>query len=550
MTPTPTRLSLLPALDVPRLAGAILLVLVCIPLVAAFAPLVSGGFTSTMNRALREPRFLSSFGFGLKQALASTALAVVLGLPGAWFLARRDFPGRRVLSALTSVPFCVPPLIVAIGFVLYFGREGALNRALVALFGLSRPPVDFLFSFAGIVLIHGFYNFPLVMRLVGDAWAASPSDMEDAARLLGAGRVRTLFTVTLPSLAPSIGAAASMVFLLCFFSFVIVMIFGGPGVGTPEVELYRAARFDLDRPLASAFALVETVVAMAALAAYAWFERLSGLSRRIMGPPRQRARVRTPAGSVALAAYVLFVVLFLIGPLASILVESFVVHPRGAAAPVAGLGNYLRLAESAGFLRAFANTIVLGLSSAAIAAVMGFVFAAAAGRSSTGLLASILPLLPLAVSGVVLAYGWTTMAGRGTPLSIAGIQAVSAYPFVMRGIQGAVGHADERYIEAARTLGSGSVAAILRVRLPLAAPALFSGFAFAFAISVGDANALVVAPAAGFETLALLLFRSAGSYRFSDACAAAVILAALSGFVFFLKDAGVSTRAKARDVVA
>nr|HPG87998.1 ABC transporter permease subunit [Spirochaetales bacterium] len=152
-------------------------------------------------------------------------------------------------------------------------------------------------------------------------------------------------------------------------------------------------------------------------------------------------------------------------------------------------------------------------------------------------LSKTLPLLPLGVSGVVLAYGWNSALGRSSTLAVAAVQAVSAYPFALRAIQSSVGLSDERYVEAARCLGSSRLGAALRVRLPMAASSIASGFAFAFAMSAGDANALIAAPVAGFETLALMLYRLAGSYRLNEACAAAVLLAIGTGFIFFIKDA-------------
>ena len=144
------------------------LVLVAFPLLAAFSPLLEGGALSNIGRALAEPRFISSFSFGLSQAGASTLLALALGFPGAYLMALKRFPGKRFLGALSSVPFCVPPLIVALAFVLYYGRNGWLNTVLMQVFHLETPPITFLYSFSGIVLTHGFYNFPLVSRMVGE----------------------------------------------------------------------------------------------------------------------------------------------------------------------------------------------------------------------------------------------------------------------------------------------------------------------------------------------------------------------------------------------
>jgi thiamine transport system permease protein len=190
-----------------------------------------------------------------------------------------------------------------------------------------------------------------------------------------------------------------------------------------------------------------------------------------------------------------------------------------------------------GFLVSILNTILLGLGSAALASITGFALTLGLRRTGSPFMSKVLPLLPLAVSSVVLAYGWSTALGSASIFALAAVQAVAAYPFALRAIQSSVGVSDNRYAEAARTLGSSRLGATLKVRLPMAAPALGSGFALAFAMSAGDANALIAAPVSGFETLSLYLYRLAGAYRFDEACAAAVILAVLTGFVFFLKDA-------------
>ncbi|MBU0928714.1 MAG: iron ABC transporter permease [Spirochaetes bacterium] len=510
--------------------------LLAIPLAGAFAPILDGGAARNLARAFSDPRFARSFGYGVSQAAASAVLAALVGIPGAFLLAKRRFPGKRFLSALSAVPFCVPPLIIAIGFVLYYGQEGALNRALVSAFGLSEPPLRFLYSFWGVVAAHGFYNFPVVMRFVADAWAGSPKRHEDAARLLGASEPRVFLTVTLPSILPSLGAAMSLVFLMCFYSFVIVLLFGGPGVGTPEVELYRAARFEFDRPLASSFALVETIVAMSALAAYGAFERRAAGDRRDSerGPS---TGFRTVRGALAAALYGAILLVCFVGPLAAIVAESLTIRTASRGAWGFGLGNYASLLSRRGFGVAVVNTAALGLASATLASATGFALSIGLKRTRSPILSKVLPLLPLGVSSVVLAYGWSAALGRPSVFALAAVQAVSAYPFALRAIQSSVGLSDERYADAARSLGSSPLGATLRVRLPIAAPSIASGFALAFAMSAGDANAMIAAPVGGFETLALLLYRLAGAYRLNEACAAAVLLAMATGFIFFLKDA-------------
>lgn len=510
---------------------------ILLPLLAAFLPAFAGGSAfENLNRVLGQTRFWSSFSFGIKQAGASVMLALVLGLPGAWLLARYSFPGKRLLSALTVIPFSMPALIVAIAFVLYYGRNGVLNRLLMGLLSLEQAPLDFLYSFRGVVFAHAFYNFPLVMRLVADAWRLVPASQIDAARLLGAGNLRIFRTVTLPAILPAIGAAASLVFLLCFFSFVIVLLFAGPGIATPEVEIYRAARFEFDKPLASTMALMETLIALSVLAAYAWFERRM-LHAKPEGVEYQKPVKLTGYGMRALAIlYGGMVSVFLIGPLLAILAESFMVRSRSYSSASLGLANYGRLLGSGAFQSAAVNSLLLGLLSAALAAGLALSLFLFFRSRNDSLSVRILPMLPLAISGVVLAYGWTTILGGSSLVVIALVQAVSSFPFIFKAIQSSLGQADEKYLQAAMTLGSNRLSAFRRVSLPLALPALLSGIAFAFAISLGDANALIVAPVSGFDTMASYLYKLAGSYRFNDACAVSVILSVITAFVFFLKD--------------
>jgi len=277
---------------------------------------------------------------------------------------------------------------------------------------------------------------------------------------------------------------------------------------------------------------------MGALALYAAFERRAAVERidADRSPPE---RFRSRAGAAAALAYGAFIAVFFLGPLIAIGVESLVVRsrPLGPGSLGLGLGNYASLFSRRGFGAALANTLLLGLASAALATLTGFALSVGLKGSRSPFLARVLPLLPLGVSSVVLAYGWNAALGRPSILALVAIQAVSAYPFALRAVQSSVGLSDERYADAARSLGSGRLGVLLRVRLPLAAPSLASGFALAFAMSAGDANAVIAAPVGGFETLALLLYRLAGSYRLNEACAAATLLALATGLVFFLKDA-------------
>ena len=100
--------------------------------------------------------------YTLKIAVFSTLIAAVIGLVTSFFTANRKFYGRRLLLSLSAIPLCIPPLIVALGYVGFWGVNGFVNK----LFGTN---FSFLYSTLGIVIAQGFYNFPLVTGIVTDA---------------------------------------------------------------------------------------------------------------------------------------------------------------------------------------------------------------------------------------------------------------------------------------------------------------------------------------------------------------------------------------------
>ncbi|PKL06233.1 MAG: hypothetical protein CVV53_05320, partial [Spirochaetae bacterium HGW-Spirochaetae-9] len=247
------------------------------------------GVVRAVTIAIFSPATVSALRFSLKQAALSTLLAFIAGFPGAYFVAKYEFRGRRFFLALAAVPFCLPSILVILSFILYYGKSGWFSLAL-AKAGLAPGGGSLLYSLWGLVFIHAFYNFPIFIQNVGSVWARMPRSREEAARTMGAGRIRSFAVGTLPYLLPSMLQAASLVFLFCFFSFTIVLVFGSLAGTTLEVGIYRAIRFADDRPQALALAFVQTLVALLTVAAFAHFDRKTAVSAKGFGdaPPRRR----------------------------------------------------------------------------------------------------------------------------------------------------------------------------------------------------------------------------------------------------------------------
>lgn len=544
------------------LAGGILLLCLvlafALPLVHSFLPLMGGGngggiagsggfslvFSSRVLRvALRT----------LVLALLSTLLALVIGIPAAFFTATRTFPGRRLLLSLSAVPLCVPPLLVALGYVMFWGMQGVANDVAQTLLGLEEPPFTFLYSSLGIVVAQGFYNFPLVMKTCGDCWSQLHRGQHDAAVLLGASPFRVFRTVTLVQLLPAIASAAMMVFLYCFFSFVLVLLFGGVGTSVLEVEIYQAARSSLNFPLASALALVETVVAVLVVWLYSLAE---GRGRENRGLALDAAGFgRRPLGGFCeVAGFALLsvaVVLFFLLPLLQLVVSALTSRslPSGQGL---SLMNFRSLLSRPGFFISLKNTLATSALSSVLAVAAALFLSVVlkewerriAWSRRRGVLVRILPLLPMAVSSVVLGFGATRLLASwwpgltGSPWMLVLLQAALHWPLAFRQVSVALDKIPPAMEDAATMLSGFPLDPVFRIYLPLCRKSLLSALGFCLALGCGDTTLPLVLAIPRFETLALYTYNLAGAYRFGEACCCGLVLAALSMPLFFLGDRG------------
>ncbi|MDR2398086.1 MAG: iron ABC transporter permease [Spirochaetaceae bacterium] len=493
--------------------------------------------------------------FTLKQALASTLAALVLGLPGAWFLEKREGPVSRVLWVVCAVPFALPSILVVLGFVLFFGNAGWLNRLAMALTGAKEGPLHILYTQEALVLAHGFYNFPLVIRLVGDGVHRVRRAYAPAAASLGASPMRTALTVLFPLLMPSIMAASLMVFLYSFTSFAVVLVLGGgPRATTLAVEIYRYARLSLDFEKAGVLALLETAIAGAAFGGYVFFARKARSVCPDIADRPLEGRERAPFAVVRIL-YCLGVLGLVLGPVLAILGESVLVRTSFAAAPRLDLKWWYALGDRS--LPALGRSLVLAFCSASFACVLAL-FAAglekyAGGGSGASFLGTALQAgctAPLASSGIVLGLGWLSLYGREQARSIAAvvvIHGVSGLPFAYHALAQGLRSVPANTLHAAAVSGVGPIGQMLTVALPLSARRLRSAWGFAAALSLGELNAVMMVGLEDWETLPLLIYRAVGAYRYGTACAAGVLLILCCGCFFWVSGESSRDSVKSQD---
>jgi len=214
---------------------------------------------------MRDQLFAPDVGTALRLSLecsaAAVALSLVLGVPLAWMLARVPFPGRPLVRALVTLPMVLPPVVGGVALLLAFGRRGFVGEALERVTGVTLP-----FTTAGAVLAEAFVAMPFLVVAVEAGIRQVDRRYEDAAATLGAGPWTRFWRVTLPLVAPSLGAGAALCWARALGEFGATITFAGnfPGrTQTMPLAVYIALETNPDG--AVALSLILLVVSLVVL---------------------------------------------------------------------------------------------------------------------------------------------------------------------------------------------------------------------------------------------------------------------------------------------
>ena len=370
-----------------------------------------GQLTLTPLRELvSRPYYTKTLWFTTWQAALSTLLTLLASLPAAYVFARYQFRGKSLLQALTTIPFVLPTIVVAAAFTSLLGPKGWVNQILMAVLGLDRPPINLMHSLSIILLAHVFYNYTIILRMVGGFWANLNPQLEAAARMLGASPWRAFREVTLPLLRPALTAASLLVFLFDFTSFGVILILGGPRYATLEVEIYRQAVNLFNLPVAAALSLLQIGCTFALMVTY------TRLQQRITVPLQLRPRritarqPRTRRERWLVGINVAVMILLLVVPLLSLAERSLSAGQSGYS-----LAYYRELSvnrQSSIFfvppLLAVRNSLLFAGATVGLALTLGLISAWLLARQQgrLGRLLDPVFMLPLGTSAVTLGFGY------------------------------------------------------------------------------------------------------------------------------------------------
>lgn len=469
-------------------------------------------------------------------AVASVFASLAIGVPLAFLLGRFEFPGRRLLRAVATLPAALPPLVGVIAFLFLYGESGLVTRAVQRALGMAEAPWR-LKGIGAIVFVHAYTMYVYVFLFVSAGLERFDATLDEAASGLGASTWQRLRRVTLPLLMPAVAGSALLVFMNALGSFSAPYVFGG-GLRVLSTQILASKTNG-----AMGLAYVETTVlalsAVAGLVLFRWLDRKrrytlaskGGRSRRMISS--RRIQILTTIASA-------IIVIALVLPHLMVILVSFArdgAWTTQVLPPEYTLENYRRLFTESELWKPITNSVSMALIATAANLVVCFIAAylIVLRRFGARGLLELLVALPWAIPATAIALGLAATFNRNDLLT-ARVLLVGTFwilpvayfirdiPLVASAVESSLRQMDASLEDAARGLGASWLMTMRRVVLPAARPGLIAGGLLAAVTAVGEFVASVVLYTHSNRPISMEILAQLRALAFGTAAAYSVLL--------------------------
>jgi len=459
-----------------------------------------GNFTLGFVLAIfKNPIYLEGLVNSFKMGLFSTLLSLLIALPLALMANRYRFPGKEVLTSLLLVPMILPPFVGALGVRQFLGQSGVLNAALIRL-GLMDPatPMDWLGEgqLFGVVVMNALHLYPIAYLNISAALANLDPAMEEAAENLGCHGLRRLWRITLPLIMPGLFAGATIIFIWSFTELGVPLIFDFGRV--TSVQIFDGIKDLSGNPFPYALVVVMLVATVLLyIAGKTIFGRDSFATSGRAATGRSLKKAPPLTGWLYTAAFCGVTAIAML-PHAGVILLSVSEDWYQTVLPSAFTSQHY--ADALGHpltVNSIGNSLKYASFSTLFDLVLGVAIAYVVVRSRIPgrQLLDAMAMLPLAVPGLVLAFGYLSMSREGQPfhwlmlgedpvLLLVIAYAVRRLPYVVRSAAAGYQQTSVSLEEAAQNLGCSPLRALRRVTLPLIAANLIAGALLAFSFAM------------------------------------------------------------------
>jgi len=469
-------------------------------------------------------------------SVASVFASLAIGVPLAFLLGRFEFPGRRLLRAVATLPAALPPLVGVIAFLFLYGESGLVTRAVQRALGMAEAPWR-LKGIGAIVFVHAYTMYVYVFLFVSAGLERFDATLDEAASGLGASTWQRLRRVTLPLLMPAVAGSALLVFMNALGSFSAPYVFGG-GLRVLSTQILASKTNG-----AMGLAYVETTVlalsAVAGLILFRWLDRKrrytlaskGGRSRRMISS--RRVQILTTIASA-------IIVIALVLPHLMVILVSFArdgAWTTQVLPPEYTFDNYRRLFTESELWKPITNSVSMALIATAANLVVCFIAAylIVLRRFGARGLLELLVALPWAIPATAIALGLAATFNRNDLLT-ARVLLVGTFwilplayfirdiPLVASAVESSLRQMDAALEDAARGLGASWLMTMRRVVLPAARPGLIAGGLLAAVTAVGEFVASVVLYTHSNRPISMEILAQLRALAFGTAAAYSVLL--------------------------
>lgn len=485
--------------------------------------------------------------FTFYQAILSTYLTLALGLPAAYLFGKYDFPGKEIIRSLITIPFVLPSIVVALGFIILLGENGILLQMLSTVSGININ----LDGLTLILLAHAYYNTPIVIQMVSSAMERMDPYLEDAAESLGDSGIHKFMYIIFPQTFPAVVSSALLTFIFCFMSFTIVITLGGPQYRTIEVHLFTLYKVLFRKSEAAALAVLQLITSLTF--SYVYIKSTESITRIERLGRVEKARVEKIFSNIRdlinpkkllLVFYFFFLLVFFIFPITSVIFSSFYDRVtnsftiEGYLIIISSIYNpYLGTSPQ----RAICNSLLYAIITMISATILGLLASYSTSRLRVPFKSvySALIIVPLGVSTITLSLGlvrsflYSEFFYENIWILILVAHILVGFPFTMRAISNALEKVDPDLIDAGKMLGANDFHIFRKIDLPIIAPGIIVGGIFAFAISIGEMAATLFLASPDYITIPVAMYSFINVRKYVIASAMGSILIIIT-FISFL----------------
>lgn len=498
-----------------------------------------------------DATILRSMSNSFKMVLSSTFFSTILGVFLAWAVVRTDVPGKKYWRKLLSIPYFIPPFIGAIAWTFLLGPVGYANKALMAIFQLSRGPIN-VYSIGGMVFVMTMYRYAVSFIVVLPTMKKISASVEEAARISGASPWRTLRDITLPLITPSIVGAMLLTFMFILADFGVSSILGAPNrINLMTTQIYYLVnRTDMANNLqiASAYSLFLALFGLVGLWLY---NRVLRTNKFVVVSGKSAAVEPTKLSKQAkVVLFTVLALIFAISTLAPIIATLATSVTRVYGLPFGleniTLRNFAALLQIQNIKRAFTNSLFLATVSGLVVMVSTLIVSYIAIRGGVRGVRGIrfmqtMVTLPYAVPGTIIALAMILSFSQ--PFPVLGFRLYNTIWILLvayiarfmnlgyNNISGAISQIDPSLEEAARISGASHLRSFKDVMLPLLKSSLIGSFFLVVAPTLSEISLSSLLWSVRNETIGTIVYSAKEEGRILLTASIAIVLILLVVFI-------------------